>query len=88
MKLQIAICLLSAATLFGCAHPEDDSFGIQAAKRHESCSGIATGSAMDAYAHGGPTEQTYDDVKRDCQEFYRRQKEGTRVPEATPPSRP
>jgi len=31
---------------------------------------------MDAYAHGvGPAEDVYEDVKRDCQAWYRREAE-------------
>lgn len=53
---------------------------MQAARRGEDCKAIATGSAMDAYAHGlGPAEAVYDDVKRDCQEWYRRETERLRA---------
>jgi hypothetical protein len=76
MKIAPTACLLIAAILMGCTRPEDSSFGIQAARRGEDCKAIATGSAMDAYAHGvGPTEQVYEDVKRDCQDWYRKEAE-------------
>ena len=68
--------LMAAALLFGCAHPEDSSFGVQAARRGENCSAIATGSAMDAYGHGvGPAENVYQDVKRDCLAWQQRERE-------------
>ena len=69
----IALALLLP---LGCAHPEDSSFGVQAARRGEDCKAIATGSAMDAYSHGvGPAEAVYDDVKQDCLAWQRRQAE-------------
>jgi hypothetical protein len=65
-----------AAMLFGCAKPEDSSFGVQAARHGENCSAIATGSAMDAYGHGvGPAEDIYENVKRDCLAWQQREKE-------------
>ena len=68
--------MIAAMLLGGCARPEDSSFGMQAARRGADCKAIATGSAMDAYAHGvGPAENVYEDVKRDCQAFYRREAE-------------
>ncbi len=75
--MKITACLMIAAMLLGgCARPEDSSFGMQAARRGADCKTIATGSAMDAYAHGvGPAENVYEDVKRDCQAFYRREAE-------------
>ena len=75
--MKITACVVMAALLLGgCARPEDDSFGMQAARRGEDCKAIATGSAMDAYGHGaGPAEEVYQDVKRDCQEWYRREAE-------------
>ena len=67
---------LALLLLCGCARPEDDSFGVQAARRGEDCKAIATGSAMDAYSHGvGPAEAVYDDVKQDCLAWQRRQAE-------------
>jgi len=69
-------CFVIAAMLLSCARPEDGSFGMQAARRGADCKAIATGSAMDAYAHGvGPAEDVYEDVKRDCQAWYRREAE-------------
>lgn len=75
--MKITACLMIAAMLLGgCARPEDSSFGMQAARRGADCKAIATGSAMDAYAHGvGPAENVYEDVKQDCQAFYRREAE-------------
>ena len=71
-----ALFVLAAMLLGGCARPEDDSFGVQAARRGEDCNAIATGSAMDAYGHGvGPAEAVYEDVKRDCRAWYRREAE-------------
>ena len=76
MKIHPPACLAIAAMLLGCAQPEDSSFGMQAARRGENCKAIATGSAMDAYAQGvGPAEDVYEDVKRDCQAWYRREAE-------------
>lgn len=76
---------LASLLLLGCTRPEDDSFGMQAARRGEDCRAIATGSAMDAYSHGvGPAESVYEDVKRDCQEFYRREAERLAAPPASP----
>lgn len=77
MKKNSPACLVIASMLLGgCARPEDSSFGMQAARRGDDCKAIATGSAMDAYAHGvGPAEAVYDDVKRDCQEWHRRETE-------------
>jgi len=77
MRINSTACLMIAGMLLGgCARPEDSSFGMQAARRGEDCKAIATGSAMDAYAHGvGPAETVYDDVKRDCQAWYRREAE-------------
>ena len=55
MKIMPPAFVMTALLLMGCARPEDDSFGIQAARRGEDCNAIATGSAMDAYGHGvGP----------------------------------
>ena len=75
--MKITACVVMAALLLGgCARPDDSSFGMQAARRGEDCKAIATGSAMDAYGHGvGPAEEVYEDVKRDCQEWYRREAE-------------
>jgi len=71
-----ALFVLTAMLLTGCARPDDSSFGMQAARRGEDCKAIATGSAMDAYGHGvGPAEEVYEDVKRDCQDWYRREAE-------------
>lgn len=68
--------LFALLLLAGCARPEDDSFGMQAARRGEDCKAIATGSAMDAYSHGvGPAEAVYDDVRQDCLAWQRRQAE-------------
>ena len=76
MKINLPICVVISVMLLGCAKPEDSSFGMQAARRGEDCKAIATGSAMDAYAHGvGPAENVYEDVKRDCQAWYRREAE-------------
>jgi hypothetical protein len=76
MKINVPAFAVTVAMLLGCARPEDNSFGMQAARRGEDCKAIATGSAMDAYSHGvGPAEAVYDDVKRDCQEWYRREAE-------------
>jgi hypothetical protein len=73
--------LMIAALLFGCAHPEDSSFGVQAARRGENCNAIATGSAMDAYGHGvGPAENVYQDVKRDCLAWQQRERERLDAP--------
>lgn len=73
--------IMIAALLFGCAHPEDSSFGVQAARRGEDCSAIATGSAMDAYGHGvGPAENVYQDVKQDCLAWQQREREGLNAP--------
>ena len=75
MKLQWPAIVI-AAMLFGCARPEDSSFAVQAARRGENCSGIATGSAMDAYGHGvGPAEDVYENVKRDCLAWQQRERE-------------
>ena len=74
--MKITTCVVISVMLLGCAKPEDSSFGMQAARRGENCKAIATGSAMDAYAHGvGPAENVYEDVKRDCQDWYRREAE-------------
>ena len=74
MKNYSCAVFMIALMLVGCTRPEDDSFGIQAARRGEDCKAIATGSAMDAYAHGvRPAEEVYQDVKRDCQDWYRRE---------------
>ena len=71
-----ACFVLAAMLLVGCARPEDSSFGVQAARRGEDCKAIATGSAMDAYGQGvGPAEEIYEDVKRDCQAWHRREAE-------------
>ena len=68
--------VIASILLGGCARPEDSSFGMQAARRGEDCKAIATGSAMDAYGQGvGPAEEVYEDVKRDCQDWYRREAE-------------
>lgn len=77
MKTNPPACFVLAAMLLGgCARPEDNSFGMQAARRGEDCKAIATGSAMDAYGQGvGPAEDVYEDVKRDCQDWYRREAE-------------
>jgi hypothetical protein len=76
MYLRLAACVMIAALLFGCARPEDGSFGVQAARRGENCSAIATGSALDAYGHGvGPAEDIYENVKRDCLAWRQREKE-------------
>lgn len=65
---------LIAATLFGCARPEDGSFAVQAARRGDDCKAIAAGSAMDAYGHSvGPAEEIYENVKRDCLEWRRKE---------------
>jgi hypothetical protein len=73
--------LMVAALLFGCARPEDSSFGVQAARRGENCNAIATGSAMDAYGHGvGPAENVYQDVKRDCLAWQQRERERLDAP--------
>lgn len=62
--------------LLGCTRPEDDSFGMQAARRGEDCKAIATESAMDACGHGvGPAEEVYQTVKQDCLARQRRQAE-------------
>ena len=75
MKLQGTAVIL-AVMLLGCTRPEDSSFGIQAARRGENCSAIATGTAMDAYGHGvGPAEEVYDNVKRDCLAWQQRERE-------------
>ena len=79
MRTLSRVCLgfsLAFLPLLGCARPEDNSFAMQAARRGADCKTIATGSAMDAYAHGvGPAENVYEDVKRDCQAWYRREAE-------------
>ena len=76
MKTYSRAVFIIALMLMGCTRPEDDSFGIQAARRGEDCSAIATGSAMDAYAHGvGPVEEVYKGVQSECQEFYRKKAE-------------
>ena len=68
--------MITAVTLLGCAKPEDSSFAVQAARRGENCSAIATGSAMDAYGHGvGPAEDVYENVKHDCLAWQKREKE-------------
>ncbi|HET7084683.1 MAG TPA: hypothetical protein VFI23_07935 [Rhizomicrobium sp.] len=68
--------MIMAAMLLGCARPEDSSFAVQAARRGENCSAIASGSAMDAYGHGvGPAEEVYDNVKRDCLAWQQRERE-------------
>ena len=73
--------MIMAATLLGCARPEDSSFGMQAARRGANCSAIATGSAMDAYGHGvGPAEEVYDNVKRDCLDWQQRERERLNAP--------
>jgi hypothetical protein len=74
--MRLPICVVIAATLFGCAKPDDSSFGMQAARRGENCSAIATGSAMDAYGHSvGPAEDIYENVKRDCLAWQQRERE-------------
>ena len=76
MKMYRPACVVIAGMLLGCARSEDSSFAMQAARRGDDCKAIATGSAMDAYAHGvGPAENVYQDVKRDCQAWYRREAE-------------
>jgi len=68
--------MIAAVMLLGCTKPEDSSFGVQAARRGENCSAIATGSAMDAYGHGvGPAEDVYENVKQDCLAWQKREKE-------------
>ena len=66
--------LMIAATLLGCARPEDSSFAAQAVRRGDDCNAIAAGSAMDAYGHSvGPAEEIYDSVKRDCLAWQKRE---------------
>lgn len=65
-----------AALLLGCARPEENSFAVQAARRGDDCKAIASGSAMDAYGHGvGPAQEIYENVKQDCQAWYRNEAE-------------
>ena len=76
MKMTPLACFVIAATLLGCARPEDSSFAVQAARRGDDCKAIASGSAMDAYGHGvGPAEKIYEAVKQDCQDWNRREAE-------------
>ena len=76
MKIYPLACIVFASMLSGCTRPEDGSFAVQAARRGDDCKAIATGSAMDAYSHGvGPAEEIYEDVKQDCQAWYRSEAE-------------
>ena len=61
-------------TLLGCARPEDSSFAAKAVRRGDDCNAIAAGSAMDAYGHSvGPAEEIYENVKRDCLDWKKRE---------------
>jgi hypothetical protein len=66
--------LMIGMTLLGCTRPEDSSFAAQAVRRGDNCNAIAAGSAMDAYGHSaGPAEEIYENVKRDCLDWKKRE---------------
>jgi len=66
--------IMIGVALLGCARPEDSSFAAKAVRRGDDCNAIAAGSAMDAYGHSvGPAEEIYENVKRDCLDWKKRQ---------------